>query len=187
MVDATPARLDECDLALLVARAKDGDAAALERLCALCYDEILEYFRQHIPEHAEDLTQKLFAGLDRKLDGYVESGRFRAWLRGVAYHLFLTQLRFDRRRIEQTLHTGFDVADPVTTTILKTAKGKLRDLVGRLSPLLRDAWNLHVQGYGPAEIADALDITPGAAMTRVSRAKTLLTEWLTADERPQGQ
>ena len=94
------------DLPLLVAKTKEGDAEALDRLCECCYDQVLLYFRQRIPAQAEDLTQRLFADLPRKLEGYRESGRFRAWLQGVAYHMFLTQNRSNRRRREETHAAG---------------------------------------------------------------------------------
>lgn len=175
---------DHPDLAPLVAAAKAGDRSALSELCDRCYEDVLRYFSERIPAHAEDLTQKLFAGLDRKLAGYQESGRFRAWLRGVAYHMFLTQLRTDRRRPEYTLRTGFDIMDSETSTLFRTKKGELRRLALELPPSLREAWALHTKGLSNHEIAAKLSITPGAAMTRLSRARSTLAQWLSESEDP---
>lgn len=171
------------DLAPLVRGAKEGDPDALDRLCECCYEQVLGYFRSHLPHQAEDLTQRLFAGLPRKLQGYTESGRFRAWLQGVAYHMFLTQHRSERRRREQTLRTGMDFAEMDTTTLFRTAKGQLRRHARDLPPSLGEAWDLFVKGYRHAEIAAELGITPGAAATRVSRARSWLVERL----EPEGE
>lgn len=184
MTERPAARDEASDIAALVAAAKRGDRDALDYLCAQFYDDILHYFTERIPAHAEDLTQKLFASLDRKLDGYRESGRFHAWLRSVAYHMFLTQLRSDRRRKEDTLKTGADIEESSTTTMFRTKKGELRHLAQQLPPSLRDAWDLHVQHYSHDEIAARLGITPGAAMTRVSRARSLLAQWLMPADEP---
>lgn len=166
------------DLASLVAAAKEGDRAALDEVCARCYDQVLFYFQQRIPAQAEDLTQRLFAELPRKLAGYTESGRFRAWLQGVAYNMFLTQNRSNQRRREDTLRTEIDLADTETTTLFRTAKGELRRLVLALPPTLREAWELFAEGRSHSEIAAELGISPGAAATRVSRARTRLLEML---------
>jgi len=166
------------ELSDLVAKAKKGDEAALNRLCTQCYDEILEFFRQRIPAHAEDLTQLLFAELPSKLEGYQESGRFRAWLRGVAYNMFLTKARSVKRLREETIRSGIAHPDPDTATLFRTAKGRLRALVTRLPDSLRRAWDLHAEGYSNAEIGVALGITEGAAATRVSRARSQLFAWL---------
>jgi len=169
------------DLVPLVAGAKDGDVDALDRLCECCYDQVLRYFQQRIPAEAEDLTQRLFASLPRKLEGYLESGRFRAWLQGVAYHMFLTQNRSNRRRPEQTLRTSMDFAEMDTTTLFRTAKVRLRDHYSGLPPALSDAWDLFTKEYSHSEIAEELGITPGAAATRVSRARSWLIKRLTGE------
>lgn len=174
------------DLASLVAKSRGGDAQALDRLCECCYEQVLHYFQRRLPAQAEDMTQRLFADLPRKLNGYSESGRFRAWLKGVAYNMFLTQERSNRRSREDTLRTGMDFADMDTTTLFRTAKGKLRQHASELPSSLGEAWELFAQGYRHAEIARELGITPGAAATRISRARAVLIERLTAadEDRP---
>jgi RNA polymerase sigma-70 factor (ECF subfamily) len=169
---------DEPDLAALVARAKTGDAAALDQLCRRCYDDVLWHFSAWTPAEAEDLTQKLFAGLDRKLAGYEESGRFRAWLRGVAYHMFLTARRAEQRRHEDTLRTGLERDESETSTLFSTAKDRLRALVQQLPPSLREVWDLQVDGLTPDEIAERLGIQKGAVYTRLSRARAMLIDWM---------
>jgi hypothetical protein len=97
MRDPIPSIADEADLPQLVARAKAGETTALDALCRRCYDDILRQFQMWLPSEAEDLTQKLFMDLPRKLAGYEESGRFRAWLRAVAYNHFRTARRSEIR------------------------------------------------------------------------------------------
>jgi RNA polymerase sigma-70 factor (ECF subfamily) len=184
MTATTPAHGDEPDLAGLVARAKNGDAAAFDQLCRRCYDDVLWHFTAWMPGQAEDLTQKLFAGLAPKLDGYEESGRFRAWLRGVAYNMYRTQRRSEHRRLEETLRTAFDVQDSESTTMFRTAKQRLRELARNLPAALRDVWELHIQGLSHEEIAQQLGIRIGAVYTRLHRARALLIEWMSAGPRP---
>lgn len=174
----SPPYIQSIELTELVARAREGDDDALDRLCRECYDEVLDFFRQRIPAHAEDLTQTLMADLRRKLEAYHESGRFIAWLRGVAYNMFLTRARSDKRLREDTILTGMAHPNPATSTLFRTAKGQLRKLVTRLPDSLRRAWELHADGYSHAEIAARLGISEGASMTRVHRARAQLFDWL---------
>lgn len=169
----------EAELTRLVTRTGEGDSRALERLCSLCYPEIRQFFLELLPEEADDLTQELFADLRRKLDGYEESGRFMAWLRSVAFNLFRTRNRSVRRRREATLTTGFDLELAETTlSLFTTRKQLLRAAAKQLPASLREAWGLYAEGYEPRAIGGRLDISPGAAATRVSRAKDLLTRIL---------
>ncbi|MGH7466578.1 MAG: RNA polymerase sigma factor [Longimicrobiales bacterium] len=180
----TPPHGDEPDLAALVAGARGGDAAALDQLCRRCYDDVLWHFTAWLPAQAEDLTQKLFAGLARKLDGYEESGRFRAWLRGVAYNMYRTQRRSEHRRLEETLRTAFDVEESESSTMFSTAKKRLRELAHKLPPALRAVWELHIQGFSHEEIAEKLGIGVGAVYTRLHRARSLLISWMSTSAPP---
>jgi RNA polymerase sigma-70 factor (ECF subfamily) len=173
--------LSEAYLADLVVRARSGDAAALNELCKGCYSIVRDFLNYLMPEQAEDLTQEVFASLHRRLAGYEESGRFIPWLQSVAFNLFRTQNRSLQRRREDPFVTQFDIElAQETTTIFTAEKRALHRAVEELQPTLREAWELYAQGYEPREIAKQLEITPGAAATRVSRAKAELERRLSS-------
>jgi len=172
--------LSDLELAPVVARAKAGDDAALDDLCRRCYSVVYDFLAYLMPAEAEDLTQEVFANLGHRLRGYEETGRFTAWLRSVAFNLFRTRNRTQHRRREEPLDTEFDIAlAEATSTIFTTEKRALHLAVARLPESLRDAWALYAEGDEPREIAKKLAITPGAAATRVSRAKIQLEAFLT--------
>jgi RNA polymerase sigma-70 factor (ECF subfamily) len=179
--------LSDAELAPVVARAKAGDDAALDDLCRRCYSVAYDFLAYLIPAEAEDLTQELFADLRKRLRGYEETGRFTPWLRSVAFNLFRTRNRSNQRRREEPLDPDeYDIAlAEATSTIFTTEKRALRVAVGRLPETLREAWTLYAEGHEPQEIARKLAITPGAAATRVSRAKIHLERILTEPSREE--
>jgi RNA polymerase sigma factor (sigma-70 family) len=180
--------LSEAYLADLVVRARSGDAAALNELCKGCYSIVRDFLNYLIPEQAEDLTQEVFASLSRRLAGYEESGRFIPWLQSVAFNLFRTQNRALKRRGEDPFPTQFDIElAQETTTIFTTEKRALHRAVEELPPTLRNAWELYAQGFEPRDIAKQLEITPGAAATRVSRAKAELERRLSPQVNDRSQ
>jgi RNA polymerase sigma factor (sigma-70 family) len=169
----------DADLPALVSRARGGDPIALGEIAVRCQPAVLAFLERLDPAEAEDLAQEVFAGLEARLAGYEESGRFPAWLRSVAFNLYRTRNRSIRRRREDPLTHDVDV--PLaedTSTLFRTGKERLRAAAAELPPTLREAWDLYADGYEPRDIAIRLGITPGAAATRVSRAKDFLEEKL---------
>ena len=164
----------------LVERARKGDPGAIGQLAQLYREDVKQHLSRFAPESAEDLAQEVFMNLARSLEGYEESGRFREWLRAVAYNRYRTWLRSEVRKGLETLHTNAFGVSSETTTMFHTAKQKLRAVVKELPEGEREAWDLYVKGYPPKEIAEKLNISPGAAHTRLSRAKDHLEELIIA-------
>ena len=182
----------EIDVPETVARARSGDAEAVNQLTRRFWDEVQAYLaglwyppRYDAQAEASDLAQKTFIKLPRVLDGYSEQGRFPAWLRRVAKFEYRTRLRSLLNQHLDTIHTmaGGDPADR-DETMFATAKLELRGLVEELPEGERRAWSLWADGFTHDEIAAELGIAQGASYTRVSRAKDRLVRLLMARRAP---
>lgn len=122
------------------------------------------------PVEAEDVLQDVFVGLPRALRAYAEHGRFEAWLRQVAARVALMRLRARRRRREAPLDALPPRADAGRAPN-PGARLDLERLLDRLPERLRTVFVLkEIEGYGHAEIAELLGITPGNSAARLSRA-----------------
>jgi len=125
------------------------------------------------PSNAVDLTQEVFLTLPAKLARYQERGSFEAWLKQVAVNLQRTRSRSIARQREETLpafvpSVAPDDMGPVTWGDLWE-----RAMAG-MPESLREAWELHREGYEAREIGAMLDLSPGAAATRLTRAREYL-------------
>jgi len=117
----------------------------------------------------------------RNLDG----GQY---LIGKSEHQHIARLIFgepSRAKIEELIHVELtdgdrvDHADPEAELIASETAGRLQDGMGRLSPLQREVFLLRVeQGLDYADIAAALDTTPGAARVHYHHAVKRLKERL---------
>ena len=79
----------------LVARAKDGDVAAFEKLVRQ-YDRQIFRVAQHITqnrEDAEDITQDVFFKAYQKLEQFQGNSKFSTWLVRIAVNESLMRLR----------------------------------------------------------------------------------------------
>src|SRR5262252_8555415 len=93
----------------LVARAKDGDAAASEQLVRQ-YERQIFRVAQHITqnrEDAEDITQDAFLKAYEKLDQFQGNSKFYTWLVRIAVNESLMRLR--RRRTGKMVSIDEDV------------------------------------------------------------------------------
>jgi RNA polymerase sigma-70 factor (ECF subfamily) len=160
-----------------------SEAELLRAVSAGSLDALGELYRAHADAvitlafrmtgsraEAEDVLQDVFVALPRALRGYHEQGRFAAWLKRTTVRTVLMRMRAAERRRETNLQEHLhDVpaasADrPVEWIALETA-------LCALPSSLRAVFVLkELEGYSHAEIAELLDISPAAAMTRLSRA-----------------
>jgi RNA polymerase sigma-70 factor (ECF subfamily) len=119
------------------------------------------------------VVHDVFLGLPDALRRYDERGSLDAWLRRVTARVALTRLRSARRRRE----TGVEDADRAAHAAGANASadaGTATDIAQAIEALpdgLRAVFVLRaVEGYGHAEIARLLDISPGASEVRFHRA-----------------
>jgi RNA polymerase sigma-70 factor (ECF subfamily) len=129
-------------------------------------------------DQAEDVAQEVFLTFGRSS---VPAGEAVGWLCVAAAHTALNHLRTGRRRAsrEEAVGTGDavgpDVADVVVTL---DERRRVRAALARLPRKQAVALVLRHSGLSYAEVAAALDLSPGSVGTTVRRAESALREEL---------
>ncbi len=129
-------------------------------------------------DQAEDVAQEVFLSFGRSS---VPAGEAGGWLTVAAAHTALNQLRSARRRTarEEAADDGPtlvpDVADLVIT---REERSSVRAALARLPHKQAAALVLRHSGLSYAEVAAALDLSPGSVGTTVRRAESVLLKEL---------
>src|SRR4051794_9032371 len=130
-------------------------------------------------DSAEDVAQEVFLSFGHSS---VPAEEARGWLCVAAAHTALNVLRSGRRRTtrEQTVAATTpdvvpDVADAVVTL---EERSRVRDALARLPRKQATALVLRHSGLSYAEVAAALDLSPGSVGTTVRRAESTLRKEL---------
>ena len=130
-------------------------------------------------DQAEDVAQEVFLSFSRSA---VPAGEARGWLSVAAAHTALNLLRSGRRRAAREDVVAVpsdavvpDVADAVVTL---EERSRVREALGRLPRKQSTALVLRHSGLSYAEVAAALDLSPGSVGTTVRRAESVLLEEL---------
>ena len=130
-------------------------------------------------DHAEDVAQEVFLSFGRSS---VPSGEARAWLCVAAAHTALNHLRSGRRRAtrEETVAAAGDtvVADVADAVVTLEDRTRVRAALAQLPPKQAVALVLRHSGMSYAEVAAALDLSPGSVGTTVRRAESALRKEL---------
>ena len=90
----------DADVRALVARAQQGDRAALEDLYLIHFDRIYSYLHMSVGNRhdAEDLTTQTFLKMLEKIGSFKwQSAPFSAWLFRIAHNLAMDHFRASRR------------------------------------------------------------------------------------------
>jgi RNA polymerase sigma-70 factor (ECF subfamily) len=131
-------------------------------------------------DDAEDVAQEVFLAFGRSS---VPAGAAPGWLSVAAVHTALNLLRSGRRRTrrEEVAADGDpvvpDVADAV---VVREERSRVRAALARLPRKQAAALVLRHSGMSYAEIAAALDLSPGSVGTTVRRAESALRKELNA-------
>lgn len=129
-------------------------------------------------DEAEDVAQEVFLTFGRSS---VPAGQAAGWLSVAAAHTALNHLRSGRRRAvrEEAARDGQavspDVADAVVT---RDERRLVRAALARLPRRQAVALVLRHSGLSYAEVAAALDLSPGSVGTTVRRAESALCKEL---------
>lgn len=174
--------LADMGLAELVVAARDGDSGAFGTLYGAHAPAVRRIVLDNVHQahDVEDVVQEVFARAFRRLSSLREPERFLPWLYSIA-----RRAAIDHRRVRVAGRSVVD-ADPAEHVAaadlgpddLLMLREELRVLqlaTARLSD--RDVTALNLVGHlglGPAEIAAALGVTPGAAKVIVHRARQRL-------------
>jgi RNA polymerase sigma-70 factor (ECF subfamily) len=133
---------------------------------------------------AEDVAQEVFLAFGRSS---VPAGDALGWLSVAAAHTALNHLRTYRRRAareeaaSEAPVTAPDAADAVVTL---DERRRVREALARLPRTQAVALVLRHSGVSYAEVAAALDLSPGSVGTTVRRAESALRKELNPDASP---
>ncbi len=131
-------------------------------------------------DQAEDVAQEVFLSFGRSS---VPAGQARGWLCVAAAHTALNVIRSGRRRAsrEEVAAAAHDeiVSDVADTVITREERSRVREALARLPHKHAVALVLRHSGLSYADVAAALDLSPGSVGTTVRRAESALREELT--------
>lgn len=157
------------DLADEFTKRVQDDAAIVARVARLYTEDSAD---------RADLEQEILLQAWRAYPLFRGEAKFSTWVYRVAINVALTWRRRESRRPEHTelpdgsqLVAGQRDADPRAE--------RLYEAIRCLRPVERSLVAMHLDGYGHAEIGEALAVSPGAVATRLHRVKRRLTELLT--------
>ncbi len=125
-------------------------------------------------DHAEDVAQDVFLSFSRSA---VPASEARGWLSVAAAHTALNALRSGRRRTareERATRGAADVSDVAEDVVTQEERDHVRAALARLPRKQALALLLRHGGLTYAEVAAALDMSPGSVGTTVRRAESAL-------------
>ncbi|TKK89379.1 sigma-70 family RNA polymerase sigma factor [Herbidospora galbida] len=128
-------------------------------------------------DEAEDVAQEVFLAFGRST---VPAGEATGWLSVAAAHTALNHLRSGRRRTAREENaTGETVAPDIADAVVtRDERRRVREALARLPRRQAVALVLRHSGLSYAEVAAALDLSPGSVGTIVRRAESALRKEL---------
>jgi RNA polymerase sigma factor (sigma-70 family) len=135
-------------------------------------------------DEAEDVAQEVFLAFGRSA---VPAGEALGWLSVAAAHTALNHLRSGRRRAsrEETVaavgHTDSAAPDVADAVVTLDERRRVRAALARLPQRHAVALVLRHSGLSYAEVAAALDLSPGSVGTTVRRAESALRKEMDPD------
>jgi RNA polymerase sigma-70 factor (ECF subfamily) len=140
-----------------VARAKQGDRAAIRFLYLRYADNVYGYARSivHNDYDAEDVVQQVFTRLLTAIETYEQrSVPFSAWLLRITHNLAIDYVR---RRRPAVSNAPESIAEERPYLEAYHLRGLLRDALAELPAVQREILVLrHLAGFSPGEIAERL-------------------------------
>ena len=130
------------------------------------------------PDQAEDVAQEVFLSFGRSS---VPESEARGWLCVAAAHTALNLLRSGRRRTareDRAATSDAVVPDVADTVVTLDQRRHVRAALAKLPRTQSVALVLRHSGLSYAEVAAALDLSPGSVGTTVRRAEAALREEL---------
>src|ERR671919_3184594 len=163
----------------VIARARQGDEAALEALYRAFEVPVYSLARRicRTAEDAEDVLQETFFEVCRSIGRYREEGSLWGWIRTIAASKALMRIRRNKYRDTDELHDEF-VGQRQEDSLLRM---DLEAALERLSETARAVVWLHdVEGYTHEEIAEMMGRTVSFSKSQLARAHQRLRGLLEA-------
>ncbi len=165
----------------LVARARAGDAAALEELLGELRPFVVRRCSRFLPHthDAEEAAQDALVAIAQNLGSYRGVGTFRGWVTVIASNSArMTYRRLRRQAIENGAIELPETADPRTTSVIAGTRIDLMEALARLEeakPQVVEPFVLRDLGSLPYEEIAAITGTSLATVReRISAARTFL-------------
>jgi RNA polymerase sigma-70 factor, ECF subfamily len=167
----------------LVARAREGDAAAWETLYRRAYPQLLAYAARRLdPDGARDAVSETMARAVAHIDRFTwEGAGFDGWLFGILRNVVHDAQRASRRRAPSEDLVDFESLEPGPLDhVLGTEEASaLRAAFCRLNAADQEVLELRVvAGLSSEEVAAAIGKRPGAVRMAQARALDRLRELL---------
>jgi RNA polymerase sigma-70 factor (ECF subfamily) len=174
------------DDAALVARAREGDAAATDELYRKHLPLTVRLVRRYVSDaDADDVAQRALVRGFEKLSSFRGESSFRSWLHRIAVNVALNHVR-DNKRVEPRV---IDEADLITNTlgtarlVAKEAKERLLRAVQDLPPKQRASVELRLfQDLSFAEVAAKMGTSEDSAKANFHHALKRLRDALEPSE-----
>jgi RNA polymerase sigma factor (sigma-70 family) len=131
-------------------------------------------------DEAEDVAQEVFLSFCRSSVPAEEAPR---WLSVAAAHTALNHLRSGRRRAVREVAAAADpvLPDVADAVVVRDERTRVRAALARLPRRQAVALVLRHSGLSYADVAAALDLSPGSVGTTVRRAESALRKELSSD------
>ena len=174
----------------LMLRTRDGDDEAFAELVAAYQDRLVGIFFHMLQdkEGAEDLAQEAFLRIYRARKTYKPTAKFSTWLFRIANNLASNSRRSKGRRREVALNLRDSgplgprpeeklIAEksalmPARQVAKKEMQSMVRKALDSLNDRQKMALNLHkFEGMSYADIGEAMEMTPAAVKSLLSRAR----------------
>ena len=172
-----------------------GHAAAYEELVKKHERRVIGFLEHMVsPDQAEDLAQEVFLRVFRARENYEPGARFATWLFTIMHNVASNSLRKKSRNMEVQLHGDAQTSGAMSIEQLAlSASGQmptrqldrreLQDIVRFAIQSLNERQRMVVlmskfEGMSYQEIGEALDLTPQAVKSLVSRARNNLKDIL---------
>jgi len=175
--------------AALVQASRRDDETAFNRFVKLNTSAVRAVVRRQLRNDADvdDTVQDTFIRAYLHLDSLGDPSRARPWLLAIARNLAIDRRRANQRRRtspsdELDLDVLDDAAGPGLVAELRELVAATETSIGHLSP--RDAVVLDLvarMGFNPIDIAQALQMSAGAAKVALHRARQRLRDALIAE------
>jgi RNA polymerase sigma-70 factor (ECF subfamily) len=166
------------DAESVVARARQGDEAALEALYRAFEAPVYNLARRicRTTEDAEDVLQETFFEVCRSIGRYREEGSLWGWIRTIAASKALMRLHRNKYRDTDELNDELVMSQRKEETHLRM---DLEAALERLPETSRAVVWLHdVEGYTHDEIAGMMGKTASFSKSQLARAHARLRRWL---------
>jgi RNA polymerase sigma-70 factor (ECF subfamily) len=171
------ALLEEAEL---IARARDGDRRAMQRLYEEHAPHVYGVVRRLAGDDhlAEDVSQDVWIRAFKKLDTFRGESGFGTWIHRVARNVALTRLRRKKDRGEVDLDRSASPTERGPEEVV-LSREMLEKALDRLPDGYREVLILHdVEGLTHREIAESLGVAVGTSKSQLHKARARMRELL---------